>query len=78
MSQNTHELILFGDKWEDKQACWSNFVMRVMDTNNLYHLSVTDIMIIVNNELLKAGLRLEGKTLTGSEEDLTAWMLTYG
>lgn len=78
MSQNKHKLMLYGDRWEDKQACWHNFVEWVMASRNLWDLPGSDILAEVQQELQKQGLQLSDRCIVGSGEAITAWMLTYG
>jgi len=67
-----------GDAWDTNPLVWRNFVWRVIRTHGLGGSSHYVILDCVKLELANWNLTLTEHTVTGSQDDLTAWQLTYG
>jgi hypothetical protein len=76
MSQNTHELPL-GDTWEENPSAWKNFVLWLIEQKGLEKQGHMLVMEEIERELESWNLTLTQKSLQGSSEDLTRWILSY-
>lgn len=76
MSQNTHKLHLSTSGWEQNPIHWRNFVEWVIKKHELNHPG-DDLWHFLEMELVTYNLKVDMMAVTGSLEDLTAWILTY-